>query len=314
MDTSFLRRVVIAGAAALCLVMGSTAYAGAPAAPYIWTEIVIPHFTMGQAFGLNDRGQVAVASADGNISGIYRRGTFTRLPTPPAGYQVTAMGINNEQVITGVAHTTSDMHEQGFILSGGVYRFFSFPGATDTEPRAIGHDSLITGSAFSDVTGERQGFIYDPAGPAWFTTKTPAGSAATFVQGVNQSDRISGNGVLGDIGSYAFVSQFFRLQQDEHGPVPIAFFDRTLVAGGPSWARGINDAGIITGFTVAGGQRVGFVGNAIRGYTLLLPPGAEVTGNSVACEGINNLNQVVCLVTDASLNVRAFIGKPKPAD
>src|SRR5713226_7508087 len=86
-----------------CLVVGVlslilSSLAGAQ--DYLWTEIVIPGATVVQAFGLNDKGQTAVITSNGN--GIYGNGIFTPLP-PLEGFQVSALGINNNGVITGGA-------------------------------------------------------------------------------------------------------------------------------------------------------------------------------------------------------------------
>lgn len=204
MNASLVQRAGIAGlAAALCLLTGSAANAGA-AAPYVWTEIVLPSSSVANAFGPNDRGQVAVTAVDGT-SGIYRNGTFTQLPAPPAGYQVSATGINNAGVIVGVASTTTDTHEQGFILVSGVYTFFSRPGWGNTEPRAIGNSGLVTGYSFQD-TGETAGFVYDPA-TGVFTDVTPRLSTFTIAQGINKFGRISGNGREAVLGRFGFIWQ-----------------------------------------------------------------------------------------------------------
>ena len=68
---------------------------------------------------------------------------------------------------------------------------------------------------------------------------------------------------------------------------------------------------MITGFTVSGDNFVGFVGNATRGYQLLLPPRATDAGNYTFCLGINNAAQVACLVTDLAENSHSFIGSPE---
>src|SRR5713226_5216948 len=96
------------------------------ASAYVWTQIVVPGATVSTAFGLNDKGQTAVFTTDGS-AGIYRDGTFTPLPAPPPGYQVGPTGINDSGVVVGQATTTANPHEQGFILVGSVYKFFSRP-------------------------------------------------------------------------------------------------------------------------------------------------------------------------------------------
>jgi hypothetical protein len=254
MNASLVQRAGIAGlAAALCLLTGSAANAGA-AAPYVWTEIVLPSSSVANAFGPNDRGQVAVTAVDGT-SGIYRNGTFTQLPAPPAGYQVSATGINNAGVIVGVASTTTDTHEQGFILVSGVYTFFSRPGWGNTEPRAIGNSGLVTGYSFQD-TGETAGFVYDPA-TGVFTDVTPRLSTFTIAQGINKFGRISGNGREAVLGRFGFIWQQGTFTNGPRQLLP--FLDRFIVDAGSTNARGINDAGIIVGY-ISGATSAGFIG------------------------------------------------------
>ena len=87
------------------------------------------------------------------------------------------------------------------------------------------------------------------------------------------------------------------------------FFEQIRI-GGFAKARGINDAGVIAGFTDSGGQQLGFVGSASRGYQLLVPPGGDEPGAVTGCEGINNARQVACVVIDIAGNTRGFLGSP----
>ncbi len=274
------------------------------ASAYVWTQIVIPGATMMQAFGLNDKGQTAINTSDGR-SGIYGGGTFTPLPAPPPGFQVSALGINDAGVITGGATTTTNPNEQGFILVGSSYRFFSRPGWDVTEPRAIANSGLITGQNFGSAG--QAGFIYNPATNT-FTDATPPGSTSTITQGMNKYGRITGHGQQAPpLGRYAFVWQQGTIADDERELLP--FLDRIKIDVSGSSARGINDAGVIVGFTNSG---KGFVGSDARGYQLLVPPGGEVAGNFTVCEGINNHAQVVCFVTAGATVAQgaAFIGSP----
>ena len=307
MNASFIQRVSVTSALTLIFTISS-----ANAAAYSWAEILIPSMgPMGAAFGPNDKGQVAVTSADGSKTGIYRSGIFTPLPPPPAGYKVSALGINNGGTIVGSAFSPSDpTHEQGFILNGSKYTFFSRPGWDNTEPRAIANSGLITGySATSDLS-TTAGFIYN-AGTNTFTDATPPGSGTGFsaTQGMNANGRISGDGRSPELGRYAFVWQQGTLVRGARELPP--FLARLKIADVNTAARGINDAGVIVGFTNSG---VGFVGSDSRGFQLLIPPGGDAPGASVTCEGINNFRQVVCAVTDAAGNTRNFIGTPDAND
>jgi hypothetical protein len=296
-------------AIALLLLSSVGASAQAVAAAYSWAEILIPSIgPIGIAFGPNDIGQVAVAAPDGTKSGIWRQGTFTPLPAPPAGYTVTATGINNAGAITGYAVTASSTNQQGFILVGSTFKFFSRPGWDNTQPRAIANSGLITGFSSTSDLSSTAGFIYD-AGTNTFTDATPPGSGTGFsaTQGMNADGRISGDGRSPDLGRYAFVWQQGTLVKGKRELAP--FLARLKIAdvNTGAAARGINDAGVIVGFTNSG---VGFVGSDSRGFQLLIPPGGDAPGASVACEGINNFRQVACGVTDAAGNTRDFIGTP----
>lgn len=307
MNASFIERVSIASALTLIFTFGS-----ANAAGYSWREILIPSVgPIGSAFGPNDKGQVAVTSADGSKTGIYRRGTFAPLASPPSGYQVSALGINNAGVIVGSAFPASDPHEQGFILIGSNYTFFSRPGWDNTEARAISASGLVTGYSYDDAFSSFSGFVYDP-GTGSFTDATPPGSSTGFsiAQGMNADGRITGDTRLPGLGRFAFVWQQGTLVKGERELAP--FLARFKIANVNSAARGINDAGVIVGFTSSG---VGFVGSDSRGFQLLVPPGGDAPGATVACEGINKFRQVVCAVTDADGNtVGAFIGTPDDDD
>ena len=50
---------------------------------FVWAQVLIPGKTPVQQFGINDKGETVVTNSD-NSSGIYRHGTFTPLPPPPA--------------------------------------------------------------------------------------------------------------------------------------------------------------------------------------------------------------------------------------
>jgi len=276
----------------------------AGAQDYQWTEIVIPGGVL-QSWGLNDRGQTAVNTTDGT-SGIYENGTFTSLP-PLEGFQVGAIGINNDGVITGSASTV-DGPEQGFILHGSTYTLFSRPGWDNTEPRAIANSGLITGWSFSADGSRSAGFIYDPDTDN-FTDATPPGSTVALTQGMNRFGRITGSGREPGIVQYGFVWQQGTITEGKRELLP--FLDR-LKIDFRTHPRGINDSGVVAGFiTNDDGRSDGFVGSDARGYQRLVAPGGEMPGNSSICEGINNSAQVVCLVTDSEANpLRAFIGSP----
>jgi len=313
MSASFAQRASVTSTLTIIFTIGS-----ANAVGYSWTEILIPSIgPLGSAFGINDRAQVAVTNADLSKAGIYGNGIFTPLAAPPAGYSnVAPFGVNNGGTITGSAFPPTDpTHKQGFILVGSHYTFFSRPGWDNTEGRAIAQSGLVTGYNYDDAFTVFAGFIYDPA-TGVFTDATPPGSGTvgySITQGMNAAGRISGDGRLPGLGRYAFIWQQGALVRGTRTLAP--YLARVRIGDANTAARGINDAGFIVGFfTASTGLTGGFVGSDSRGLQLLVPPGGDATGASVACEGINNFRQVVCGVTDAVGNVREFIGTPDAND
>src|SRR5882762_11882391 len=246
------------------------------AAAYVFTQVVIAGASSISPWGINDKEQVVVQTDIG--SGVYHRGTFTPLPPPPAGLQVLGYGINNAGVVVGSAVALSyalDEHGE-----------FGIPSA---------------------------GFVYDPRTET-FTDVTPPGSDGfrIFAQGINKAGVISGSARDSNIGPYAFVWQMDTFASGKPGVT--RFIDRIRIAAGFARARGINDAGLITGFSAdeTDSTGVGFVGNSVHGFHLLTVPGATPENGGTVCQGINNLAQVTCGFNDGVPgNDHAFIGSPE---
>ena len=149
----------------------------------------------------------------------------------------------------------------------------------------------MVGISYQD-TGEYAGWLYDPSAGS-FTDVTPPGSIYTIAQGINRFGRIAGSGQDDSLGRYAFTWQLGTSNGGTRELVP--FLERVTLADGFANARGINDEGIIAGWTRSSGQTVGFVGSASEGSY---------------CQGINNFRQVACSVIDAAGNSRGFLGTP----
>jgi hypothetical protein len=184
--------------------------------------------------------------------------------------------------------------------------FFSRPGWQNTAARGIGSSGLVTGYSYDDAQTEFGGFVYNPATRV-FTDATPPGSGFGFsvTQGINAHGVITGDGRSTELGRYGFVWR----QTTNGWSAP--FLARFTISDGGTATRGINDDGVTVGFTNApAAAPVGFVGDDTHGFRLLVPPGGDAAGAQTVCEGINNLSQVVCDVTDTLGNTRAFIGSP----
>src|SRR5262249_36629550 len=147
-----------------------------------------------------------------------------------------------------------------------------------------------------------------------FTDATPPGSTNTITQGMNAFGRITGHGFDIVNGRYGFVWQQGTITKSKRELLP--FLDRLKIGVAGAATRGINDSGVVVGFTSnPDATNSGFVGSDASGYLRLVPPGGEVTGNSTVCEGINNFAQVVCFVQDPSMTtLGAFIGSPSKGE
>ncbi|MGZ5078549.1 MAG: hypothetical protein ACXWHZ_03275 [Usitatibacter sp.] len=263
-------------------------------AAYVFNTISYPGALLTDVRGITNTGRIAgYASFDGisNFSFTYAGGSFTILPAHVS--QPSVLGINDAGVVVGSTVTTP---KQAFIYDGVSYTFFSRPGWTNTEARAISNTGLVTGWSYEeDATlgfTASSGFIYDPVSHAFTDIPIP-GSVFTIAQGINLAGQVVGSARLAD-GQHAFLRQ------------PSGSITLFRIGTFPTRARGINDFGLMTGFLEDGGVETGFVADSL-GFQELAVPGADLT----AGEGINNAGQVSGLFyPGGSANSRGFIATP----
>jgi hypothetical protein len=288
--------------AKLFFALGLAVYAGWAGATYVFTKVDVPGSTYTTLWGINNNGQ---AAADAIVGGkysayVYVSGQWIPLPAPPAGLSVAGVGINDSLVVVGGAFPADVSFEQGFILdllTATYVQFFSHPGSSYTEARAIGNSGLVTGySSYSCSSGI--GWIYDPGTNTF--SDIDAGGIATLAQGMNAAGQVVGNYFTGyDPSSCSwFGGQSFLREPDGS----ITLFD---INGWRTRARGINDNGLIAGFVVTPSGNQAFVGNS-SGFQLLSVPGSIQTIG----EGLNNAGQVTGGYTDADGSGHGFIATP----
>jgi hypothetical protein len=244
-------------------------------------------------------------------------GNFTPI-TPPPGVDpslVGAISINDSDDVTGTLFDTVG-GGQGFILSGGVYTFFSEPGWSATVPRTISNHTalhpqgLVSGYSYNfdpvtGNTGDFTGFIYDPVAHTFIDLPSTV-SFFTIAQGLN----IAGQ-VVGHVSNTAPLPRFsgFLYTPSSSDPMlggSVALFQ---VNGFPTKARGINDHGILAAavYDVPGtGATHAYVGTSL-GYQLIDIPSAVGPGCATPGvfpgsfpEGLNNAGQVTGILTDNS--------------
>src|SRR3546814_1439930 len=135
---------------------------------------------------------------------------------------------------TGTRFPYPTLFRSGFILDGSTYAFFSYPGLDRTYARAISADGLVTGYAEDDGFTLNRGFIYDPVTGS-FTDIIAPGAVQVIAQGINDAHQVVGSAYG------AAVESFLR----DPATGALTMFP---LAGRPPRARGLNHAGLITGF------------------------------------------------------------------
>ena len=292
------------------LLLGGIACAFPAQAGYRITTIDFPGAIITQTFGINNQGKIAGgASADGvsTISFVYdaKKATFTVLPNVP-GLDTSAVGINEPGVVVGAVTDLATTIQSGFILDKGAFTIFDHPGSQFfTVGRGINNAGLVSGYADTDGGTTVSGFIFDPKRNT-FTDFLP--SNFTIAHGINNKGDVVGNASLnsGDAypGSPAGNYGFLRRSDGT-----ITLF---RVNGVATRARGITDAGVITGdadgsgFVTTLAPGADFQAVTIPAANLLTVPGALQT----IPEGIGNSGNVVGIWLDGDANFHGFLAEP----
>ncbi|HSN21429.1 MAG TPA: hypothetical protein VLS49_12165, partial [Usitatibacter sp.] len=139
------------------------AFAAPAGATFVFNTVDYPGAVFTDVRAIDNTGKIAgYASLDGvtNFSFTYAGGAFAPLPFSPLS--PSALGMNDFGAIVGGTATTP---EQGFIFQAGTYTYFSRPGWTNTEARAVNNAGLVTGWSYeTDASGgttSSSGFLYD---------------------------------------------------------------------------------------------------------------------------------------------------------
>lgn len=312
---------------------------------WVYDTISIPGQTGSFLSGFSDNGAVLNGGTNSynpngggveftSSTGIYlytASGGISALPLPSTAsgynsvYDIAAYGINDAGTVVGsVCNCNSASSigtlEQGFVLQNGSYSFFSYPGASVTVARDITASGLVTG--YDNVSG---GFEYNPKSGV-FTAISPPGSVSTVVpyvnaccyttwftpaQGITASGQVVGSALLAannpgyttTLGA-AYTPNYvgYLFTPGGSGGTYATF----QVDGDSTQARGINAAGLMTGFVQLGnGAQEAFVGSQ-GNFQLLNVPGATNTFG----EAINNSGQIAGNWVNASGENQTFIATP----
>jgi PEP-CTERM motif len=312
-------------AAATLGVLATPAYAQVT---YVYDTITVPGAGANSfVTSLTDSGQVIANSPTGSQYVFSPATGATLLPQPPSSSpysgNIAAYGVNNSGVVVGggcnCPGTSSGTIQQGFIETSGTFSFFSYPGASSTVARGISASGLVTG--YDNVSG---GFLYNPANGA-FTAILPPGSVSPVVsylqsynpanftpaQGINAAGQIVGSTLLTANNPAGASNPDFSGYVYNQGSNSYTTFQ---VDGDSTQARGINGAGLVTGFvTLTTGTVDAFAGTPAKGFQLLSDPNASASGGTFG-EAINSSGQIAGVyytsAPNGGVNSNGFIATP----
>jgi probable HAF family extracellular repeat protein len=159
-----------------------------------YTTIDPPNATLSYLTKINNFGQMVVFYVDQTNTGHMfeydvNTGVFTTLQGP-RNASLQPGGINNPGDMVGVA-STALLNGQGFLLSGGTYRFFTVPQASYTFPQAINDSGEIVGYVLSSQHGSKRKVFIFLSGNS-LLLDYPGGPGFTEAQGVNNAGAIVG--------------------------------------------------------------------------------------------------------------------------
>ncbi|MGA2015919.1 MAG: VPDSG-CTERM sorting domain-containing protein [Opitutaceae bacterium] len=183
----------------------------------------LPGAFVGQANGINDKGQIAGVfnAGSGDQGYLLSGGTFTTIdvlptgpiPVPvnptdgdyPTGATTDPYDINNKGQIVGYFYDPSNpsMGQQGFEYDSGTYTTINVPGDIDTEANGINDNGLIVGGAYNPSGATYGDGFIDNGGT--FTTFDYPGSVYTYINGVSDSDVFVGEYLNADGNYEGFV-------------------------------------------------------------------------------------------------------------
>jgi hypothetical protein len=169
--------------------------------------------------------------------------------------------------LTTLSPTTGRESFTGFLFSQGVFTHFRFPGSLTTRPGDINNHSVIVGSFTVDFSGNSHPFMVRNG--VFTEIKLPGfPNANATAAGINDLGDITG--VITANG----VTQSYLLHQ---GKVTLISFPG---AEGGTFARSINNAGVIVGFFRTGPESTDHVGgftwkNGV--FTTIEVPGSNDT-------------------------------------
>lgn len=167
------------------------------------------HNSINELLGINDAGIAVgfyVNSSGDDVPYELAINHFTNFK-PPGFVSATATGINQRGDVTG-SETLASKATEGWLLRGGVYSQFTYPGSTMTEALSLNYQEQVVG-AYVDGKGTH-GFILtnpgSPNGKFWQSIDEPNAAGTTEITGISGHHTITGWYVDSDGNTNGFVA------------------------------------------------------------------------------------------------------------
>ena len=111
---------------------------------------------------------------------------------PPHAVSAVASGINGKGDIVGYA-TGKGGNVVSYLLKGGAYTYFKYPGSAQTRAMALNWQDQIAGT-YTDGAGVTHGFVLtSPLGSQqWLSVDDPAAAGTTAINSIENHDRVVG--------------------------------------------------------------------------------------------------------------------------
>lgn len=282
-----------------------------PAAAQGWSAVDIGFLGNSDAYGyvatgLNNAGQVigsyitAAGDTHGFITGA--SGAAIRDLGVLSGFSDSyALGINGSGQVVGYASTPEGSQPARAFITGpdgvGMTDLGTTPGAVFSQAFGVNHAGQVAGASGDPEAWAFTAFTSDANGASLRNVVTPGGTAASSVGGA-----INGAGQVAGFYSFGELHRAFATQANGAGARDLG----TLPGDDTSEAHGINDAGVVVGWSA--------LSTGTPGHAFITGPDGlglrdlgTLGGAGSFAYGLNNAGQVVGYAELGDGTVHAFV-------
>lgn len=232
------------------------------------------------AMGINNLGQIvgiSVTSANPRVTYLYSGGTNTVQNTPSLQFSY-GMGINDSGLVVGYSSTSVSTPSQAYIYSGSRIPLGTL-GGSESRGYAINASGAVTGeSSFSSTLAAQHAFRYSNGVMTDLGTLATVANRTSQGYDINASGDVVGYSQINNTGTHAFLYSGTTMS------------DLGTLGGAVSVATGINDSGLITGYSTTANEA------QMRAFVYsngTMQAIGTLGGNYTVAVAINNAGQIV---------------------